>query len=111
MTVGADGDTGVDVSANGVITPYSTATETATLTVNAVNDAPLLDSAGIMSLTDIDEDEGAAGDTVAAIFLTAGGDRVTDVDAAATEGMAVISVDDAYQKANHKNRFEKLVPT
>ena len=35
-----------------------------------------------------------AGDTVAAIIQSAGGDRITDVDTGADEGIAVIGVDD-----------------
>ena len=37
----ANGDSGVDVSANGGSTAFSTAVETASMTVSAVNDAPL----------------------------------------------------------------------
>ncbi|MDH5191730.1 MAG: cadherin domain-containing protein, partial [Gammaproteobacteria bacterium] len=46
-TTGLSGDTAVDVSANGGTTAFSAATETATLTVNAVNDAPT----GTVSIT------------------------------------------------------------
>jgi Tfp pilus assembly protein FimT len=95
QTVGADGDTGVDVSTNGGTTAYSSATETATLTVNPVNDAPVLDSTGAMTLTDVTEDDtNPAGDTVAWIVASAGGDRITDPDSGALEGLAVIGVDD-----------------
>ena len=46
-------------------------------------------------MTDIAEDDfTSAGDTVAAIVASAGGDRITDVDAGAVEGIAVIGVDD-----------------
>ena len=45
---------------NGTTTAFSTATETATLTVNALNDAPLLDNSGTMTLSAaIDEDDSA----------------------------------------------------
>ncbi|MEK6336042.1 MAG: Ig-like domain-containing protein [Acidobacteriota bacterium] len=67
-----------------------------TITVNAVNDAPVLDNTGNMSLTAIDEDVPAAsnpGTLVSDIILSAGGDRITDVDSGAVEGIAVIAVD------------------
>ncbi len=80
-----DGDGGI--SAN-----YDT-----TVTVTRLNDAPLLDGSGAMTLSSIDEDSGAtAGDTVAAIIASAGGDRITDPDVGAVEGIAVISVDNAH---------------
>ena len=70
-------------------------TVTVTLNVTAVNDAPVLDNTGAMVLTDISEDDGtSSGDTVAALIASAGGDRITDVDVGAVEGMAVIGVDD-----------------
>ncbi|GJL61425.1 MAG: hypothetical protein NPIRA04_00790 [Nitrospirales bacterium] len=72
-----------------------TDTATATITVTAVNDAPVLDNASTMTLTNIAEDDTAsAGDTVATIISSAGGDRITDVDTGAAEGIAVIGVDD-----------------
>ena len=57
--------------------------DTATITVNLtdVNDAPVLDNTGNMTLTDVDEGEAnPPGDTVAAIIASAGGDRITDPD-------------------------------
>jgi len=54
-----------------------------------------VDNAGVMTLTNINEDDfTSAGNTVANIVLSAGGDRITDVDAAAVEGIAVTGVDD-----------------
>jgi Tfp pilus assembly protein FimT len=96
QTSGASGDTGVDVSANGGSTPYSNATETASLNVNPVNDAPVLDNTGVMTLSDINEDDtNPVGDTLAAILASAGGDRITDVDTGALEGFAVVGVDNS----------------
>ena len=46
----------MDASSNGGITAFSTDFETASITVAAVNDAPVLDNLGVMTLTDIDED-------------------------------------------------------
>ncbi len=82
--------TKVDASTNGGTTPFSLATESASITVTAVNDAPVLDNSGAMSLTTITEDDTTnAGDSIAAIVGSAGGDRITDVDTSAAEGIAV----------------------
>ena len=61
------------------------------LNVVAVNDAPLLDNSGTMTLATITEDNVAnSGDAIGSIILSAGGDRVTDPDSAlAYEGFAV----------------------
>ncbi|QEF96413.1 hypothetical protein Mal15_04410 [Stieleria maiorica] len=48
-----------------------------------------------LTLTDINEDDlNPVGDTVASIVASAGGDRITDADSGAVEGVAVIGVDD-----------------
>jgi len=71
-------------------------TNDATITVGAVNDAPVLDNSGTMTLTDVFEDDATpAGDTVASIIASASGDRITDVDTGALEGIAVTAVDDS----------------
>ncbi len=65
-------------------------TATITINLNDINDAPVLDSTGAMTLTGITEDETAnTGDTVAEIIASPGGDRITDPDAGAVEGIAV----------------------
>jgi len=80
-------------STNGGITAFSTATDTAALTVTAVNDAPVLDNSGAMTLTTITEDQTSnSGNTVASIISSAGGDRITDVDAGAVEGIAITTL-------------------
>jgi len=62
------GATGVDVSSNGGTTAFSSLTETATLSVVVVNDAPTLDNSGTPTLTGIDEDDtGNEGDLISAI--------------------------------------------
>ena len=82
---GTDGQTGVDVSVNGGTTAYSTATDTATLNVTAVNDAPVLTPA-TPSLTTITEDDTSnGGDLVSAIV----GSSISDVDSGALEGIAI----------------------
>ncbi len=89
QTSGAAGNK-VDVSTNGTTTAFSTATEVASITITAVNDAPVLDNTGNMTLTTITEDEATnSGNTVASIISTAGGDRITDVDSGAIEGIAL----------------------
>ncbi len=58
--------------------------------ITAVNDAPVLDNGGVMTLTAITEDDTSnTGDLVSAIVASAGGDRITDVDAGAIEGVAI----------------------
>ncbi|MEM7116624.1 MAG: Ig-like domain-containing protein [Chloroflexota bacterium] len=92
-TSGSNGATGVNTNTNGGSTAFSTATETATLTVNAINDAPVLDNSGIMILPDINEDNiTSLGEKVSNIILSAGGDRITDADVGAVEGIAVIGL-------------------
>src|SRR5262249_42496568 len=67
----------------------STATETASITVRPVNDAPVLDNSGDMTLTSISNDPPTnPGDRVSAIIASAGGDRLTDADVAAGDGGA-----------------------
>jgi CSLREA domain-containing protein len=56
----------------------------------AVNDAPVLDTTGTMTLTPVTEDDASnAGQSVASIIVSAGGDRIADVDSAALEGVAI----------------------
>jgi hypothetical protein len=69
---------------------------TITVNVNAVNDAPVLDNSGNMFLNSIPQNVPAAsnpGTLVSDIILSAGGDRITDVDSGAVEGIAVTAVD------------------
>ena len=70
---------------------------TATITINPVNDSPVLDNSGAYSLTAIDEDESdSAGDRVSAILTSDPSlpDIITDVDLTDPEGIAVTAVDD-----------------
>ena len=91
QTSGSNGSL-ANTSTNGGTTAFSSATDTASLVINAVNDAPVLNNSGTMSLATITEDNTAnSGDAVGSIILSrAGGDRITDVDSAfAYEGFAV----------------------
>ena len=67
---------------------------TSTVLINAVNDAPVLDNSGDMSLPAIYEDDvNSSGNSVEGIIDSAQGqgqDRITDVDDNALEGMAII---------------------
>lgn len=68
----------------------------ANIDITPVNDAPELDNTGDMTLTDVIENStNPAGNSVAAIIASASGDRITDVDSGAAEGIAVIGVDDS----------------
>ncbi len=95
-TVGANGQTGFTISATGGTTAFSDALETATLTVAPINDAPVLNNSGNMTLPNVQEDTAdPAGDRVASILTSDLANPVTDVDAAAVEGIAVFSVDNS----------------
>uniref|UniRef100_UPI0035B489A0 DUF4347 domain-containing protein n=1 Tax=Zoogloea sp. TaxID=49181 RepID=UPI0035B489A0 len=79
---------GTTKSANGDETAYSAAKQTASLTVTAVNDAPVLTPAA-PSLTPLTEDQtNTAGQTVASLL----GTSVGDVDASALQGIAITSL-------------------
>jgi Bacterial Ig domain len=76
-------------TANGGVDLDPTA-RTMTIGVTAVNDAPVLDNTGTMTLTTITEDNVAnGGDTVSSIIASAGANRITDADSGAVEGFAV----------------------
>ncbi|MEO5371754.1 MAG: Ig-like domain-containing protein, partial [Magnetococcus sp. DMHC-1] len=88
QTSGASG-TKVDASVSGGTTAFSTASDTATITVTAVNDAPVLDATATTTLTTINEDAITnTGDTVAALL----GAASTDVDTGAVSGIAITSL-------------------
>ena len=95
-TSGTAGQNMVDTSSNGGITAFSTALETATITVTSINDAPVLDNSGAMTLTPITEDElSNAGTSIADIIASStvpSGNAITDVDANSVEGIAIISL-------------------
>ena len=56
-------------------------------------DAPLLDNSAFMQLASITEDDTSnTGNTIAQIIASAGGDRITDVDAGAVEGIAITTI-------------------
>jgi hypothetical protein len=68
---------------------------TSTITVARANDAPILDNTGTMVFTDVNKDNtDPLGESVATLIASAGGDRITDIDLGAVEGIAVTAVDD-----------------
>ena len=74
-TSGSNGASGVDVSVSGAATAFSTASETASLTINAVNDAPVgAASSGLVDFV-------RAGNVGAAPVIIDGGIAFSDVDA------------------------------
>ena len=84
----------VDTTTNGGTSAFSSNTDTVSITVNAVNDAPTLDTSESPALTAIDEDTAAPsnGNSTAGTLvsdLLAGFD---DVDSAASEGIAITAV-------------------
>ena len=59
------------------------------ITVTPVNDAPVLENSGTMTLTSITEDDdNPVGNTVASVI----GDSITDADPAAVEGIAIVGL-------------------
>ncbi len=93
-TASVNGTPGYATTASsGGTTAFSTNSATAQIVVSSVNDAPLLDNSGFMSLTTINEDNTTnSGNTIAQIIASAGGDRITDVDSGAVEGIAISTV-------------------
>src|SRR4029079_9411774 len=70
QTSGTQG-TKVDTTTSGGSTAFSTATATSTITVSSVNDAPVLDNTGTMTLTTITEDNTTnSGDAVFSIIAS-----------------------------------------
>ncbi|MBP6697158.1 MAG: PKD domain-containing protein [Flavobacteriales bacterium] len=100
QTSGTNGST-ADASTNGGTTAFSTATDVASLSISAVNDAPVLSAVPSPALTAQNEDAaaptGAVGTLVSALIdlnPPAGAlDNATDVDAGAVTGMAITAAD------------------
>ncbi|MCH9662935.1 MAG: hypothetical protein K0U66_04665, partial [Gammaproteobacteria bacterium] len=80
--------------ANLVASPVTVSdSDAVSITIDPVNDAPVLDNGGVMSLTTITEDDiNNSGDLVSAIIASAVGDRITDADSGAVEGIAISSL-------------------
>jgi len=100
-TSGANGGTG-NATINGGTTAFSTASDTASLTVTAVNDAPVLNAAASPVLAAVLEDSGApvgaVGTLVSSLVDLPGGgglDNVADADTGAVTGIALTGTDSA----------------
>ncbi|WP_046116133.1 beta strand repeat-containing protein, partial [Aquincola tertiaricarbonis] len=78
-----------DASLNGGSTAFSSATDTASLGVSAVNDAPLLTPAAPVLPTLTEDDTAGSGQTVAALL----GGSVSGVDSGALQGIAITGQD------------------
>ena len=88
--------TKVDASSNGGATVFSTATETASITTTAVNDAPVLNAVASPTFTAILQDDTTnTGDLVSDMIASAAVDLITDVDNGAVEGIAITGIDSA----------------
>ena len=92
------GTANIAVIGTGGTTPFSTVSDVITIYITAVNDAPVLDDTKSYTLTTITEDQiDNAGTLVSSIISSGGGDPITDADAGALEGIAVIaSVDNGH---------------
>ena len=74
--------------------PSSSGSDTFVLTVTAVNDAPVLNTAGSPSVTLNEDDITNAGTTISALIASGGAGYVTDVDGgSALQGIAVTGTD------------------
>ncbi len=92
QTVGTAG-TEHDVSTNGGTTAFSFNVVTATLTVQGVNDAPVLDPTSNHTLTAINEDKvDSVGDAVGALVQIG---SITDLDGPVIGAIAIVAVDNA----------------
>ncbi len=100
QTSGVDGAT-ADVSTNGGSTAFSSVSDTALLIVNAVNDAPTLDSSKSPVFLIVSKNAGAPSGAVGTLisslvdFVSSPGglDNVTDIDSGALPGIAISYVD------------------
>ncbi len=79
------GQANINVEGTGGSTPFSTATDTVSLTVNAANDAPTI-GAGPYTLTGTDENTTSSATAVSTILTGVG---AADVDSGAQSGIAI----------------------
>ena len=87
---GSNGQSGVDTTSG---TAFSAASESASITVTAVADAPVLDTSGAPALTSVAQNSASpTGNRVAEVVIDG---SITDVDGPVAEAIAVTGVDDA----------------
>jgi hypothetical protein len=82
---------------------YLTSDELASLVNFQTNRAPVLDNTGAMTLAAEYENYASSGSLVSAIIASAGGDRITDANLDAGEGIAVTAVDDSHGVWEYRN--------
>ena len=93
-TSGTNGGT-ASVTTNGGTSAFSSTTDTVSITITNVNDAPVIVSSGSLTLTSIIEDSTApAGLTISSMISSANPGKITDIDGDA-DGIAVYYVDDS----------------
>ncbi|MEC4883377.1 MAG: DUF4347 domain-containing protein [Scytonema sp. PMC 1070.18] len=94
-TTGSNGSRG-DTTINGGETAFSSITDTAVITVNAVNTAPVLNDTDVI-LTAVNQDAGTPSGAVGTLMsnLVALGDNVIDTDKDALTGVAITNADTA----------------
>lgn len=100
QTSGSAG-TRTDATTRGAATSFSANSETAPISVTPINDAPVLNTAGSPKLNSIPEDtldSANLGTTIPQLIasLTSTGGSISDVDAAALQGIAVTAVDQTH---------------
>ena len=99
QTSGSDGST-ADTSTSGGTTAFSTATDTVSLSIVPVNDAPVLDSSKSPALVSVNQGSsapsGAVGTVVSSLVdsaaIAGGLDNATDADSSALLGIAVTGI-------------------
>lgn len=84
---GSGGSAGnkLDASSTGNATPFSNVSDTASITVTAVNDAPTLSAASPVLASITEDDNNNAGHSIASVL----GASVNDVDSVAVQGIAI----------------------
>jgi hypothetical protein len=85
------------VDASGGASPFSTAVDTASLLVVAVNDAPLLDTSGSPTLNAVAEDVAGVGTSISEVIASVAPlQMITDVDPDALQGIAITAADSSF---------------
>ncbi|MGV3570176.1 MAG: tandem-95 repeat protein [Ramlibacter sp.] len=92
-TTSGTAGTKVDTSSNGGTTAFSSATDTVSIVVNPVNDAPVLADT-VLTLAAVNEDAAAPSGAVGSLVSTLVGGS-TDIDAGAVKGIAITAADAA----------------
>jgi hypothetical protein len=98
LVYAADANGTADITIRATDTGGLFVDDTFTVTVNAVNDAPVMDTGGDPFLTPTNEDVLSAfnpGTQIASIIAALGGTGITDADAGAIEGIAVTYVENS----------------